>query len=312
MEYINQICDGCGRELTKDDDIVVCPVCGTPQHRECYNKNDRCVHEELHESGYVWKAPEKPEPEKKQEVPQGNTVPFFQMTGKDEEVRNVFLAGTGISPDEDVDGVKASEAALYIQQGAGRYLKKFLKTNGKKFALSWNWAAFFFNPHWFFYRKMYKAGFIFLGVIIALNVAFVSQADKIEDYYEYLNTARQELVELTDNAEDAESAENQAGIIALSREVESKTREVMPTFVVYLLVVSVIPSVVAALIANSLYKRKMLMDIDEAHSLADDPRQASIGIIRRGGVSIIAPVGSLVIVTYLPNILLNIASKINL
>ena len=33
--------------------------------------------------------------------------------------------------------------------------------------VTWNWGAFFFMPYWFFFRKMYKLGAIFLALTIA-------------------------------------------------------------------------------------------------------------------------------------------------
>lgn len=55
MRYINEICQGCGKVIQSDDDIVVCPECGTPQHRECYNAEHKCVNEHLHSDEYEWK-----------------------------------------------------------------------------------------------------------------------------------------------------------------------------------------------------------------------------------------------------------------
>lgn len=54
MNYYNQRCPQCKKVFTKDDDIVVCPVCGTPQHRECYEEENRCVNAHMHLQGYVW------------------------------------------------------------------------------------------------------------------------------------------------------------------------------------------------------------------------------------------------------------------
>ena len=59
MNYLNHRCDHCGKKFTEDDDVVVCPVCGTPQHRECYEENNRCIHYEKHSENYEWSADEK-------------------------------------------------------------------------------------------------------------------------------------------------------------------------------------------------------------------------------------------------------------
>ena len=37
-KYYGCPCEGCGEPLTLQDDIVVCPDCGAPYHRTCYEK----------------------------------------------------------------------------------------------------------------------------------------------------------------------------------------------------------------------------------------------------------------------------------
>ena len=55
-KYYGCPCEGCGRPLTLKDDIVVCPDCGAPYHRSCYDKLGRCIHTPAH-GGYEWKFP---------------------------------------------------------------------------------------------------------------------------------------------------------------------------------------------------------------------------------------------------------------
>ena len=57
MDYIGSKCIVCGEHFKKDDDIVVCPECGTPYHRVCYNKAGACTNTVLHEKNRTW-APE--------------------------------------------------------------------------------------------------------------------------------------------------------------------------------------------------------------------------------------------------------------
>ncbi|MCD7785335.1 MAG: DUF2628 domain-containing protein [Oscillospiraceae bacterium] len=52
--YVGQPCSSCGRILTKTDDIVVCPECGSPYHRDCYISEGRCTNTHLHETGESW------------------------------------------------------------------------------------------------------------------------------------------------------------------------------------------------------------------------------------------------------------------
>lgn len=54
-DYTGTRCVICSEKFTEQDDIVVCPECGTPYHRECYKKEGKCVNTALHESGGEWK-----------------------------------------------------------------------------------------------------------------------------------------------------------------------------------------------------------------------------------------------------------------
>lgn len=52
MDYIGYKCPVCNKNFHGDDDIVVCPVCGTPHHRECYENVGHCFNLEKHSEGY--------------------------------------------------------------------------------------------------------------------------------------------------------------------------------------------------------------------------------------------------------------------
>ena len=54
MNYNGIDCPSCGRKFEQGDDIVVCPICGTPQHRSCWNENGRCINNEKHAEGFIW------------------------------------------------------------------------------------------------------------------------------------------------------------------------------------------------------------------------------------------------------------------
>lgn len=45
----------CSEKFNEEDDVVVCPDCGTPYHRDCYVKEGKCVNTFLHESGGSWR-----------------------------------------------------------------------------------------------------------------------------------------------------------------------------------------------------------------------------------------------------------------
>lgn len=70
----------------------------------------------------------------------------------------------------------------FIGPNADRYLerfKKFSTQNGPRFALTWHWPAFVFEPFlWFLYRKMYAYAMIYaLGPVIAFYLTQDLSAD---------------------------------------------------------------------------------------------------------------------------------------
>lgn len=48
MDYNKYDCPVCERPLVEGDDIVVCPECGAPHHRKCYEKENHCAFESQH------------------------------------------------------------------------------------------------------------------------------------------------------------------------------------------------------------------------------------------------------------------------
>ncbi|MBR6101771.1 MAG: DUF2628 domain-containing protein [Ruminococcus sp.] len=54
-KYDGQKCIACNESFKDTDDIVVCPDCGTPYHRECWLREGSCINESLHLEGGFWK-----------------------------------------------------------------------------------------------------------------------------------------------------------------------------------------------------------------------------------------------------------------
>ncbi|WP_404352037.1 RING finger protein [Caproicibacterium sp. XB2] len=51
-------CPVCGKPFLPKDDIVVCPECGAPYHRACYQKVGHCLFEDKHGSDWSWEPPQ--------------------------------------------------------------------------------------------------------------------------------------------------------------------------------------------------------------------------------------------------------------
>ncbi len=55
MDFSGKTCPVCSENFQEGDDIVVCPKCGAPYHRECYKEKGKCIYPKLHKEHKTWK-----------------------------------------------------------------------------------------------------------------------------------------------------------------------------------------------------------------------------------------------------------------
>ena len=205
MDYIGNKCPVCQKYFHADDDIVVCPDCGTPHHRECYEQTGHCANESFHSQGYDYQAEHDSTENKKAKVcpscgkesdedsffckhcgapltKDGNqeyqTPPQyrpFNGSGNDQTGGGAFNIPFmdplgGVPGDTDFgDGVTAGEAAKYVKQNTPYFIRIF--SNIKNFNKSkFNFSAALFTGGYMLYRKMYKLGALFAGLQLAMLI----------------------------------------------------------------------------------------------------------------------------------------------
>ena len=54
MDFLGKTCPVCSQNFHEGDDVVVCPKCGAPYHRACYQEKGKCLFVDLHQSGKSW------------------------------------------------------------------------------------------------------------------------------------------------------------------------------------------------------------------------------------------------------------------
>lgn len=353
MNYENVPCPVCGKPLAEGDDVVVCPVCATPQHRECWMENGRCTNDDLHASGYIWSkdntefheepaTTEEPSDVRvchicKSESPSdalhcGNCGALF---GQAEEQTNKkcafcgkensddalhcnqcgaplnissgnagYIAGTDIPADEKIGENTAGDLATYVQASAHRYIKKFKKfESGKK--LSFNFAAFFFAPYWFFYRKLYKAGAFFLVAFVTASIllsGLTGQITAAVEEYGINITELGDVENMTD--EQFEEIAPQAEKYASEMIAKTKNPLLITTAVAFIL------RLICALAANRLYYKKILDDLKLISETVQASHMRKMMIAHKGGLAPLAFAASLLGETMLINALYYIANFI--
>lgn len=219
LEESKTKCSACGAYLFEDDDVVCCPVCGAPHHRDCYNSIGHCALEEKHGTEEQYdrsrEAESIPGPQKTVEHPNtkicgmcgaeydSSLISCPNCNTPDSAHLGRFGVGFdylgGVPADTDLgDGVTANEAKQFVFVNTPRYIPKFAAMKlGKK--SSFNWLAFLFPCEWFLSRKMYTGGII-TGV---LDVAFtllmmpynnkLSEFGDISDVTQMVNTVNENM-----------------------------------------------------------------------------------------------------------------------
>lgn len=211
-------CPVCGAYIFEEDDIVFCPECGAPHHRDCYNAIGHCALENLHGTDKQYdkvnaadNAVEKNEKIKiayhtagygenraetvKCSVCQEEYAADMRTCPKCGAPNIAKLSGGryiaidllgGVPADTDLgDGVTAADARKFVSANTQRYIPKFAAMKAGIRA-SWNWLAFLFPSAWFLSRKMYKNG-VMTGI---LSIAFSMLTIPFSNAFYYLDMSQ--------------------------------------------------------------------------------------------------------------------------
>lgn len=375
MRFKDVQCVYCNKTFTENDDVVVCPQCGSPHHRECWKEKGECSNKELHAEDFCWEFPAelKPKlPQRNKENLSENAVYKFKngestvicphcgslnygfdavcmnckkpltdnrvsesnydgensadapgdLSG--EKLYEYYLRFGGLRPETKIDSVPACEYAAYIGNKSGRYIRKFaiIERFARKFSVSF-WA-FLFGPVWFFYRKMYKEGLIFLLTLLVLAGA-QSYCSLTEPMKAYLNDSGDVIAETLKTAVEKNAFE-QKDIDEANKKIEElaqiydesefsstdKAKYICST-IIYYIYVSL--SLVMALSADILYKKKIKKDIYAIRKKHKDKDTYLKALEEKGGVSIIGAVAGAIasfavtVLSVLPSLLI-LADKI--
>lgn len=313
MRYENEKCPVCGKVFTEEDEVVVCPMCATPHHRSCFNENGKCANEHLHEEGFVWQKAEKKEPEKAVEpenVPKTeeetticpecgavNKKKAFSCSNcgmllNEELVKqfqppkegSVFIEGKPVDDNDFIDTEKTvtvAEAAAFIQKRKESYVKTFLdaKVNNRK--PKFNFAAFIFGPLWFFFRKIYKAGFAFIGLIMAVMCFVMTFYVKIcSEAFSFILENQDALMQETiDEAFYTRVAE------LISKGVESHPTEVM--IMAGLLLLIPVINFISGIFANKLYLGHIKNTVSKIKAVSPNNAAYFTYLYAKGGTSLL-------------------------
>lgn len=287
-KYVGVSCPYCNRKFVEDDDIVVCPECGAPHHRECWLQEQKCHFSVLHNNNFEWKMPFEEEEKKEQvktvackycgtENPENAIscskckAPINIVTNdssaqsgpqnkggfNQEDLFRSFMDPLGGVPkNEEIDGVTAEELGNFIGDRAPYFVRMFYLFKKRNSSVSFNFFACIFNGYWFLSKKMYKIG----ALLCALTLAIFS-ARTVADYFLLSNLGTEYTVA---------DFMNEANLI--------------PAMISSLLsMVQFVIMIICGMFANSLYMKHCTKTIKSI----DDTQTKSAVFAKKGGTNLV-------------------------
>ncbi len=82
MRYKSCNCVHCDSIFTETSDVVVCPLCGSPHHRECWKQTGKCANEEKHGENFEWIYPEHLREKKEAKKPAAKSTTYKFRNGE--------------------------------------------------------------------------------------------------------------------------------------------------------------------------------------------------------------------------------------
>ena len=287
MRFENQICPVCEEKFKENDEIVVCPECGTPHHRDCYNNLGECKNSTLHNENFTFE-PVKEEQDKidiliDDEIK--NTKDVVNVVNvefnSDDEKNNENLRSTIEELFKNINGKSTDQVLLnntpssYFEAAIGKnqnyYMPRFLIMEGTQKKRLINVCAFVFPFAWAIYRKMYKLALLVFCIYIALLSVTVAPILSNEEYVEAMNKCYMEDPTFYEKVLLYEAGQNVTFTKTQSEFMEiSKNLTISPVIAYGTLIVSLAMKIFLGLYATRLYKDKLTKNIEKAKKLSLD------------------------------------------
>jgi hypothetical protein len=295
-KYTGVKCAVCGKVFTDDDDVVVCPECGVPYHRECWQIENKCLYEARH-GEVAENADRSGENDGEQthepircarcgaqndddrmfcvqcgmpltnsgeerpfnEIPNSNNAQFGGANRQFNGQPNGFgmpVQQIKLTEDSDLDGIRLGDFYDYTGRKSLSLIANFVKFAKTGTKISINVVALFFPEFYFFYRKMKKEGIFFLIMSFILSIPTLI-------YY---------------------GQEGTIGTVLFTTSLNLKSSS-FAAITNLCSVLSTLLSILAGFFANFMYYKQARKDIGEIRAACDDETAARVKIKERGGTS---------------------------
>ena len=166
MNFIGEKCVLCGKVFEDSDDVVVCPECGSPHHRECYKKHNRCANIYMHGTGQKWKRTEIPQPVETPVV----VIKPEEFEENQPHTESEIMRDIGFNLNEDMGGVTLKEIIAFVGTNQFYYIPVFKRMKDLGSKTSFNLSCFLLPSFYFANRKMWLWAIISSVISVILNI----------------------------------------------------------------------------------------------------------------------------------------------
>lgn len=283
-----QKCPVCDAYLFDNDDLVFCPECGAPHHRDCYQALGHCAYSDKHGTDDGYKPVKIAENEQSQSEAKPKEQPksVCRFCGEQLDLTEkvchkcgrpvvanqppfgptiVMDPMGGVSPDDTIDGVPAKDVKCFVAVNTQRYLPRFKAMEEKK-KRSWNWAAFLVPNVWFFYRKMYLSGLLFSILLVAASMFLLPLSAVISTFPQEATASTAVLARyLADNLSSIEAFPIYLGLFGS--------------------VLEIVIRIVAGFTGDKIYKKTVVEGVKKVRESEENELPLELALAKKGGVS---------------------------
>ncbi len=165
MYYEGLSCPVCGKPFTAGEDIVVCPQCGLPHHRECWFTQNQCAMAYAHGTEAQWSRPDTTATEPPEQPPYTYAPPVQEYT----PAFTPNPVAENHAPEQHIGGYALSDLTAVVGSNTRYYIPRFFRLF-QTGSGGWNWAAFLLGHWWLLYRKQYKLGIALFAIQTVLDL----------------------------------------------------------------------------------------------------------------------------------------------
>lgn len=284
MKYTNYKCPVCNNQFTEDDDVVVCPECGTPHHRECYIQNGNCVNADKHGTNEPIEV-EFVDVEENNDTSSQTETAEKETENPQQIVQEVIEEMKGGNGDYMLNGKHVSFYEAAIGKNQKYYIPHFMIMDKTKKAVSWNIAGFFVPLAWCLYRKMYKFAAIILALYVLMigTIGFTIMSN--EEFINSINECAQEDPNFYENILLYNTKNSNVSLTEKQMKLNKLTNEYKPPVPVqimtYLITYGI--RIIMGIYATNLYYKKLTKSIEKVDKLDLSPDMKRSVLFRKCG-----------------------------